>query len=94
VNRPFVELLWFSPIYLALINLTTYFAFWLDKQRARQDGWRISESNLFFLALIGGSPAAIFAQQHLRHKTRKEPFRTCLLCIPVIQIGAFVALVV
>jgi len=84
VNRPFVELLWFSPIYLALINLTTYFALWFGKQKARQGGWRISESNLLFVALIGGSPAAIFAQQHLRHKTRKEPFRAFLLCIPVI----------
>jgi uncharacterized membrane protein YsdA (DUF1294 family) len=77
-----------------IINFITYFAFWTDKQRARQGGWRISEDNLFFLAVLGGSPAAIFAQQHLRHKTRKQPFSTVLLCILGLQIGAAIVLAV
>jgi uncharacterized membrane protein YsdA (DUF1294 family) len=94
VNHIFAEILPFAPLYLVVISLATYFAFWLDKRRARQGSWRISESNLLFLALIGGSPAAIFAQQRLRHKTRKEPFRTFLFCIPGVQIGAIIALVV
>ncbi|HEY3929278.1 MAG TPA: DUF1294 domain-containing protein, partial [Candidatus Koribacter sp.] len=78
------------PVYLLGINLTTYVAFWADKERARQRLYRISESNLLLLAILGGSPAAIIAQQYLRHKTRKQPFCTILLCIPGIQTGVAV----
>ena len=88
------ELWWIAPLYLIIINSITYFAFWIDKGRARQRGYRISESNLLSLAVLGGSPAAIFAQQRLRHKTRKQPFSTFLLCIPGIQIGVAILLVV
>jgi len=88
------ELWWIAPLYLITINSITYFAFWIDKRRARQRGYRISESNLLSLAVLGGSPAAIFAQQRLRHKTRKQPFSTFLLCIPGIQIGVAILLVV
>jgi len=80
-------------LYLILINCITYFAFWVDKQRAVQQRYRIPEKDLLFLALIGGSPAAILARQFLRHKTRKQPFGTVLLCIPGFQIGLAVAIV-
>jgi uncharacterized membrane protein YsdA (DUF1294 family) len=33
------------------------------------------------MALIGGALGAVAAQQMLRHKTRKEPFRTRLWLI-------------
>jgi uncharacterized membrane protein YsdA (DUF1294 family) len=81
-------------LYLIFINCITYFAFWVDKQRARQQGYRIAENNLLFLALIGGSPAAIFARQYLRHKTKKQPFSAFLLCIPGVQIAVATALFV
>jgi len=86
------QLWWLAPVYLLVINSTTYLAFWSDKERAQQRLYRISESNLLFLALLGGSPAAIFAQQYLRHKTRKQPFCTILLCIPGIQTGVAIGL--
>ena len=79
-------------LYLIFVNCVTYFAFWVDKQRARQQGYRIAENNLLFLALIGGSPAAIFARQYLRHKTKKQPFSTFLLCIPGVQIVVAIVL--
>ena len=88
------ELWWLAPIYLIIINSITYLAFWDDKKRARLRLYRISEGNLLSLAILGGSPAAIFAQQHLRHKTRKQPFSTFLLCIPGIQIGVAILLIV
>jgi uncharacterized membrane protein YsdA (DUF1294 family) len=37
------------------------------------------------LALIGGTPGAIAAQQLVRHKTRKEPFRSLLWGIAAAQ---------
>ena len=86
------ELWWLVPVYLFGINAVTYLAFWVDKERARQRAYRIAEHNLLALAILGGSPAAIFAQQYLRHKTRKQPFATILFFIPPVQVAAAIVL--
>jgi uncharacterized membrane protein YsdA (DUF1294 family) len=77
-------------LYLFVINAATYGAFWIDKSRARQGGYRISESTLLTLSFLGGSPAALFARQRLRHKTLKQPFTTQLFVIVALQIGAVI----
>lgn len=82
-----------SLIYIVIINATTYWAFWIDKNRARQGDYRISENNLLFLAIIGGSSAALFARRYLRHKTHKQPFSAFLFCIVGIQIGVAIVAV-
>ena len=63
---------------LLLVNVTTFLAFWRDKEAARAGRWRVQESTLLGLALVGGSLGAVLAQRLLRHKTRKEPFRSLL----------------
>jgi uncharacterized membrane protein YsdA (DUF1294 family) len=75
-----------------MINAGAYGAFYLDKQRARRRLYRISENSLLMLALLGGSPGSIFAQQQLRHKTQKQPFATILVCILGLQIGICIAM--
>jgi uncharacterized membrane protein YsdA (DUF1294 family) len=59
---------------LALLNLLTFFAYWQDKYAAGKGAWRISESALHLWGLAGGWPGAWFAQQILRHKSRKASF--------------------
>ena len=76
----------YGLLWLAAINLAAWVAFALDKAAAQDGDRRIPERTLLTLALIGGSPAAVAAQQTLRHKTRKEPFRTRLLTIVCAQI--------
>lgn len=49
--------------------------YWVDKFLARNGMGRISEGNLHVIALAGGWPGAIIAQQWFRHKTVKQPFR-------------------
>lgn len=70
---------------LVLINILTFATYGWDKYCARKKLWRISESTLLFMALLGGSYGALFAQQWFRHKTRKEPFRTILYTIAIVQ---------
>jgi uncharacterized membrane protein YsdA (DUF1294 family) len=79
-----------AGIVLAVINLWTMLRFWQDKCRAVQGQRRIPESDLLGLALIGGTPGALIARQIFRHKTRKQPFSTCLLLIGVVQLGLLV----
>ncbi|MCZ7931332.1 DUF1294 domain-containing protein [Agrobacterium leguminum] len=75
-------------------NLFVFLVYWWDKEAARNGGWRIRESTLLSLALIGGSLGAISAQRLLRHKTRKEPFRSILISIVILQIGLVASLTI
>ncbi|ANP85304.1 hypothetical protein BA011_05860 [Rhizobium leguminosarum] len=60
------------------------------KRIAVQKKTRQAIRSLLFLALIGGSLGAVAAQQLLRHKTRKEPFRSILAAILILH-GALIA---
>jgi uncharacterized membrane protein YsdA (DUF1294 family) len=70
-----------AVLYLLAVNAIAYLAMAADKQRAIDDQRRTPERTLLNLALIGGALGAVAAQQMLRHKTRKEPFRTQLWLI-------------
>ncbi|WP_244749994.1 DUF1294 domain-containing protein [Mesorhizobium sp. L-2-11] len=65
-----------------------------DKARAENRAQRIPESTLLYLAFIGGSIGTVIAQQTIRHKTRKEPFRSRLVGIVLLQVFAIIALIV
>ena len=72
--------------YRAAINAAAIFAMAADKRRAIQRRPRIPERSLLLLALAGGGPGAVAAQQTLRHKTRKQPFCGLLLLIAAGQV--------
>ncbi len=57
------------------VNLLTFLIYAIDKSAAQSGQWRTRESHLHLLALAGGWPGAWFAQQWLRHKSRKAEFR-------------------
>ncbi len=58
-----------------IASLVTFIFYAIDKRAARKEGWRIPEVHLHLLALMGGWPGALVAQQTLRHKTKKQKFR-------------------
>ncbi len=80
--------------YLGVVNLLTFAVFAADKRRAALRRRRLPERNLLWLAALGGSAGATAAQHLLRHKTRKEPFRTRLRLIVFAQLAALAALAV
>lgn len=87
-----------TPLVLALsyllpLNLITLALFWWDKQCAIHRRWRVPESTLLTLCLVGGALGAKTGQGVFRHKTRKEPFRTSLNAIMVLHLGFLSALV-
>lgn len=60
-------------------NLGAYGIMYLDKKRAIEGARRISEKALLNWAFFGGAFGARVAQQKLRHKTYKQPFKNILL---------------
>lgn len=74
--------------YLLLVNVFTWFLFWYDKRKATRRGRRISEPNLLFLCLAGGTIGAFLARRRFRHKTRKQPFASLVKMIAGGQILA------
>ncbi|MDW5441656.1 cold shock and DUF1294 domain-containing protein [Polaromonas sp. SM01] len=64
-----------TPLIALLLNLATFFVYWLDKYAAQKGQWRTAENTLHLFSLLGGWPGAWFAQQVLRHKSSKASFR-------------------
>ena len=58
------------------MSVVTFAFYAMDKAAAKKGGQRTPESSLHTLALLGGWPGALYAQQLLRHKSRKQPFRS------------------
>ena len=70
---------------LIAVNFAAFAAFGIDKAKAEAGAWRIAESTLLWLALLGGTPGAYAGRSAFRHKTRKEPFNSQLFSIAVLQ---------
>ena len=73
-------------IYLVIINLAAFFIFGINKRRAIKNRWRIAESTLFLLALIGGSVGAEAGMYVFHHKTRHLRFVIGIPLIFILQV--------
>ena len=67
-------------LFISMINAATYWFYAQDKQAAELGTRRVSEKTLHLLSLLGGWPTAWLAQEKLRHKTQKQPFRRLYFC--------------
>lgn len=88
---PTVAIIRFAPdlryvaAYVVIISVLTWFAYAHDKNRAQTRGWRVAESQLHLLELLGGWPTAFLAQRFLRHKTLKPSYRLTFWSIVIIH---------
>ena len=79
-------------IYLIIINIIAFLAMLVDKKKAEKNRWRIKESTLLILALIGGSIGAITGMYVFHHKTKKLKFKIGMPLILILEILIFVYL--
>ena len=61
--------------YLIFINVVTFLVYGIDKWKAKQGSWRISEATLLILAAIGGSIGALLGMKVWHHKTMHKKFK-------------------
>ena len=73
--------------YLIFINVLTFLFYGIDKRKARKSRWRISETTLILLAIVGGSIGALLGMYVFHHKTKHKKFVLGVPAILVIQIA-------
>ena len=73
-------------IYLIAINIATFFVYGIDKWKARRSKWRIPESTLLTLAVLGGSIGAFIGMRTWHHKTMHNKFKYGVPLITNLQV--------
>ena len=82
----------FILYYLAAINVITFIVYGIDKLKAKKGKWRIPESTLLLLAIVGGSIGAWCGVKVWHHKTMHKKFRYGIPLIMAMQAGLLVCL--
>jgi uncharacterized membrane protein YsdA (DUF1294 family) len=85
MNLPHIVL-----IYLAVINVVTFFMYGIDKWKAKKSKWRIRETALLGLAVLGGSIGAWLGMKVWHHKTQHKKFKYGVPAIIIIQLALIV----
>lgn len=75
-----------SLYYLLLINIIAFIIIYIDKQKAIKHKWRIKESTLFFISIIGGSLGTLIGMYTFHHKTKHIKFTLGIPFILIVQI--------
>jgi len=82
------------PIFIIIsyivMGIVTYTIYYIDKSRAINDEYRVSEQILHTLSLLGGWMGALLAQQRLRHKNRKLSFQITFWITVIVHISMLV----
>lgn len=79
-------------ITVGIMSMVTFITYWLDKRKAKREGWRIPERTLHTLALFGGWPGALLGQNMFRHKTQKGSFRVVFWLVLLLHISLVAAI--
>lgn len=84
-------LVWAISLY-GIASFMTFIVYALDKSAAKNGRWRVKESTLHLLSVLGGWPGAFMAQKLLRHKSSKQPFRLIFFATIVLNIAIIIAI--
>ena len=79
--------------YLVIMNLVAFAMMGIDKRKAMKKLWRIPESTLFIIAIIGGSIGSIIGMRVFHHKTRHWYFVYGMPLILLLQILFIIAII-
>ena len=73
--------------FIAILNVITFLIYAIDKWQAKKNRWRIPESILLLLAVLGGSIGALMGMKIWHHKTMHKKFKYGIPLIMILQIG-------
>ena len=73
-------------IYLLVINVATFLTYGIDKWKAKKEKWRIRETALLGLAVLGGSVGAWLGMKVWHHKTMHKKFKYGIPAIIIVHL--------
>ena len=74
------------------VNVITFVVYGIDKLKAKKGKWRVPETTLLLLAIIGGSVGAWCGVKVWHHKTMHAKFKYGIPLIMAMQAGLLVCL--
>ena len=81
-------------IYLVAINIVTFFMYGIDKWKAKNSKWRIRETALLGIAVLGGSIGAWLGMKVWRHKTQHKKYKYGVPAIIIVQLALIVYFII
>ena len=78
---------WWVLAWYLVLSAVTFMLYGWDKVSASGGHWRIQESTLNGLALLGGWPGGWIAQHAWRHKSRKASFQAAFWSATLMNVG-------
>lgn len=88
-----MTLYYIAIVYLLIVNILGFTMMGIDKQKAIKKRWRIRESTLFLIALVGGSFGSILGMRVFHHKTKHWYFVCGMPLILIFQIAIAVFII-
>lgn len=76
-------------IYFLIISCISFLLMYIDKQKAIKREWRIPESTLMTISLIGGAVGTYLGMYTFRHKTKHTKFTIGVPICIVINIFSY-----
>ena len=76
--------------YFAVFNILGALINIADKYLAKHNKWRIRESTLWSIAILGGAPLSYITMKAIRHKTKHKSF---MIGMPILAIIDVIALI-
>lgn len=77
-------------LYMLIINILAFILYGVDKKKAEKDKYRIPESRLILVAVLGGSFGALLGMIVFRHKIRKNKFRITVPLFAVLYLALII----
>ena len=81
------------PIWLIATSLLGFALMGVDKQRAKNHAWRISERTLLLIAFIGGGIGSLAGMLLFRHKTKHVKFIVLVPLAIILNIAVAILLI-
>lgn len=80
----------YFAIYILIINLIGFLAMYIDKNKAKQGKYRISEKSLFVISLLLGGIGVYVGMYKFRHKTKHLSFTVGIpVCIVINVVSVY-----
>ncbi len=79
----------FVVMYIIIINVWGIYIMKMDKRRAQKREWRVSEKNLWLIAIIGGAAGTTLGMWSYRHKTKHFAFKYGFPLLAILDVTLF-----